>query len=64
MRIVVDPDLCEGNAKCQESAPEVFQVGDDDRAKVLIERPDEALHARVDLAARRCPRGAIRLIED
>jgi ferredoxin len=64
MRVVVDPDLCEGNGKCEMAAPEVFKVGDDDRAQILIERPGDDLRASVELAARRCPRGAIRLVQD
>ena len=33
MRIVIDHDLCEGNAVCVRVAPEVFIVGDDDQAQ-------------------------------
>ena len=62
MRVIVDQDLCEGNAVCQQHAPEVFQVGDDDKARVLLE-PGEALRAKVELAVKRCPRHAIRLEE-
>ena len=64
MRVVVDRDLCEGNGVCARLAPEVFRVGDDDQAEILIERPDQALHARVEAAARGCPRQAIRLLVD
>jgi ferredoxin len=63
MRIVVDHELCEGNAECMKAAPEVFRVGDDDQVEVLIERPPEALRARVELAVRRCPRRALALEE-
>ncbi|MGH7894810.1 MAG: ferredoxin [Candidatus Binatia bacterium] len=64
MRVVVNPDLCEGNALCVKEAPEVFALGDDDQARVLVERPDESLRAKVDRAVRRCPRNALTLIED
>ena len=63
MRVVVDHNLCEGNGRCNEIAPEVFELRDDDRSYVLIEQPPPALRAKVELAARRCPRQAIRLIE-
>lgn len=63
MKIVVDYDLCEGNAECMKAAPEVFVVGDDDRAKILIENPGEELRAKVEKAVRRCPRQAITLRE-
>jgi ferredoxin len=64
MRVRVDEALCEGNAMCAKVAPEVFVVGDDDRAHVLIGRPDEALRARIVEAVRRCPRQALALVED
>lgn len=64
MRVVVDPDLCEGNRKCELAAPEVFRVGDDDLARVLIERPPEELREKVERAVRLCPRQAIRLLDE
>ena len=30
MRVVVDLDACEGNARCMDVAPEIFELGDDD----------------------------------
>jgi ferredoxin len=64
MRVIVDRTLCEGNGLCERASPEVFKVDDDDQAGVLIERPGEALRGQVETAARRCPRQAIRLVED
>ncbi len=64
MRVVIDEMLCEGNAECMKAAPEVFVVGDDDRARLLVERPPDALRARVETAVRRCPRQAITLRDD
>ncbi len=64
MRVVVDPNLCEGNARCVHAAPEVFRLEDDDQARVLIEHPGEELRAAVERAVRLCPRLAIRIEED
>ena len=64
MRVVVNRDLCEGNALCVKEAPEVFALADDDQARDLIEHPDESLRAKVDRAVRRCPRNALTLLED
>lgn len=64
MRVVIDEMLCEGNAECMKAAPEVFVVDDDDQARLLIERPPDALRARVEVAVRRCPRQAITLRDD
>lgn len=63
MKVVVDLKLCEGNMRCQEAAPEVFQVGDDDKSRVLIDNPPERMREKIKLAARLCPRQAI-TIED
>lgn len=63
MKVVVDYDLCEGNAVCMKVAPEVFEVGDDDRARLLLEQPGEDLRAKVEAAVRRCPRQALAIAE-
>ena len=64
MKVVVDQQLCEGNMRCQEAAPEVFEVGDDDKSRVLIGNPPESMRAKIKLAARLCPRQAITISED
>ncbi len=64
MRVVVDRNLCESNARCMAAAPEVFLVEDDEEVRVLQERPPEELRAAVELAVARCPRGAIRIVEE
>ena len=61
MRVVVDTALCEGNAVCMNVAPEVFVVGDDDLARVLVDSPDESLRPKIEMAVRRCPRQALSL---
>ena len=43
MKIVVDYDLCESNARCMEVAPEVFLVDEDGSLNVLQEHPPEDL---------------------
>jgi ferredoxin len=64
MKVRVDYDLCEGNAVCVKVCPEVFEVGDDDRAHLRVEQPGEALRAKLELALRRCPRQALSITED
>ena len=63
MRVIVNRELCEGNAVCMQVAPEVFDVGEDDKARLLVETPDEALRAKVAEAVRRCPRQALAIDE-
>ena|SRR5229473_3651450 len=64
MKVLVDHKLCEGNGRCIEVASEVFELRDDDRSYVLVERPAASLSSNVRLAASLCPRQAIRIIED
>ena len=64
MRIVVDRDLCEGNARCTRIAPALFEVGDDDKLRVLVERPDAALRETVEAAVALCPRQALAIVDE
>lgn len=64
MRVVIDHALCEGNGVCAQVAPEVFVVGDDDQARLFVERPPDALRAKVEAAVRRCPRQALSIAEE
>ena len=61
MKVIVDHSLCEGHARCMETAPEVFEVRDDDRSYVLIDEVPEAERAKIERAVQVCPRAAIRL---
>jgi ferredoxin len=64
MKVIVDHDRCEGNARCVAAAPEVFELREDDQAYVLIEEPDEELRPKIEQAIRVCPRQAIALVEE
>ncbi|HEY2664761.1 MAG TPA: ferredoxin [Candidatus Binataceae bacterium] len=59
MKVIIDRTLCEGNGRCVEFAPELFEVAADDKAHLLIEEPPEPMRAKVELAVRLCPRQAI-----
>lgn len=61
MRILVDRDLCEGNAVCMKVCPEVFSVDENDQVQIRVETPGEDLRAKVEAAVRRCPRQALKL---
>jgi ferredoxin len=64
MKVMVDPDRCEGHARCVELAPEVFALNDEGLSTVLLDHPGEELRAKVEAAVRLCPRQAILLTED
>lgn len=65
MRLAVDYDLCEGNERCMDVAPEVFQI-DDATGVVRLEMTaiPEHLREKVALACGKCPRGALKLEEN
>jgi ferredoxin len=63
-KIVIDYSRCESNARCMEVAPEIFQVGDDDKLTVLNERPPESSRERVLKAIKVCPKQAISIVEN
>ncbi len=64
MKIVVDYDLCEANARCQENAPEVLRVDDEDHLHLLIDKPGEELRDKIEEAVRSCPRQALSIRDD
>jgi ferredoxin len=60
-KVRVDTRLCEGHALCIDSAPEVFDLGDDDVA-TCVETPPEAMWDKVQAAINSCPRQAISFV--
>lgn len=65
MKIVVDFDKCIAAGQCVLAADDLFAQNEDDGIVVLLSRtvPAERLEAAQD-AARRCPTGAIAIVED
>ena len=61
MKVVVDLDLCEDNARCVKAAPEVFALDDQDGVNILLPEIPEALREKVLDAERKCPRCAIKI---
>ena len=56
----VDELTCELHGKCQENAPEVFRLADDDDwSQVILDPVPDALHEKVERAILTCPRQAI-----
>lgn len=60
-RIVVDRDTCDGYGNCVFVAPEIFDLGDDDRVVLRAEEVTDDNHDAVDLAVGECPTRAISL---
>ncbi len=61
MKIIVDYDLCEANALCMDSCPEVFRVEEDDSLTILMSEIPEKLRGKLEESVRLCPRQALRI---
>ncbi len=59
VEIIVDAELCEGHALCVAAAPDVFEIGEDEKAIVLPVELTEDILKQVDDAILRCPVQAI-----
>jgi ferredoxin len=57
LTVTVDRALCIGSGDCVDTAPDVFQLDDEDRAVVVD--PDGASVDDIVDAARNCPVGAV-----
>ena len=64
MRVEVDRDLCESNAVCVGIAPDIFDLGDDDLARVLVDEVPQGREDEVREAVGLWPKIALKLHED
>lgn len=69
MKASVNKDLCIGCGACAAIVPDVFQIGDDGLAEVIIDDKikeisiNESLYDEVQDAAEGCPTSAIEIKE-
>ncbi|MFA1546240.1 ferredoxin [Actinomadura chokoriensis] len=59
MQVTVDPDRCQGHARCWEICPEVFSLDEQGHGSVTVEEVPPELQAKARDAARNCPERAI-----
>jgi ferredoxin len=59
MKVSVDPDLCQGHARCWQICPDVFDLDDEGHASVAIDGVPADLAEKVLEAVRNCPERAI-----
>lgn len=60
-RVTVDGSRCEGHGLCQATAPDVFEVDDDDIARVRHDPVPETLMSQAEAGVRACPVAALTL---
>ena len=64
LRVVADVALREGLANCVDGAPDVFELEDDDRVRVLKFHISEADSMYLEYAVRSCPVSALTVERD
>lgn len=63
MRVSVDDDICAAFGVCVITCPEVFQLGEQGYAEVIVDEVPPELEDRVRKAAVECPSRAIEVEE-
>jgi ferredoxin len=64
VRIRIDPDKCQGHARCFGLAPDLFAVDDYGQASVIVDEVPAELEERANLAIANCPEFAIERVGD
>ena len=61
MRVAVDPELCQGHARCWDICPELFSLDDEGHGFVPVPDVPSELEAKAKEAVDNCPERAITL---
>ena len=61
MKVTIDKDLCTSCGLCVETCPDVFEMGDDDIAKVKVSAVPASAEASCKEAAESCPGESIKI---
>jgi len=64
VKVIINSELCEGHGTCEQQAPKLFVLGQDDKARLKGDAVSAETRAQLDRAVRSCPRHAIRIEED
>jgi ferredoxin len=65
LKVIVDPEVCQGHTLCNMVAPDVFHLRDEDgHASVALSEIPAGLEEVARRASLNCPEFAIRLVED
>ncbi|MCK5219273.1 ferredoxin [bacterium] len=63
MQVSIDETLCTGCSVCVSELPEVFEMGDDGLAKVIVTSPESELADKAKEVVPICPASAIKVEE-
>lgn len=63
MKTKVDPDTCIGCGLCPSIAPDVYEMGDDDKAHATVDKVPDGSEGAAQEAADSCPVSAISIDE-
>ena len=61
MRIVVDKEICTGQAMCESIAPDLFRVTGGGQAEIQVAAVPDGRLGQAKLAVSCCPNGALEL---
>lgn len=61
MKVAVDPELCQGHARCWDICPDLFSLDEEGHGFVPVPEVPPALEAKAREAAHNCPERAITL---
>ncbi len=64
MKIRVDPEKCQGHARCYSLAPELFEVDDYGQSTVIVDEVPAELEEKARLAIANCPEYAIEIVSE
>ena len=62
MKVTVDPDQCQGHARCWAICPEVFSLDEEGHSVVSVTDVPAELKTKVDRAVANCPERAITMV--
>ena len=63
LKVTVDRNICAGHALCQARCPEVYGADELGYCVILMEDVPDSLREQVELGAKSCPEGAIKVAE-
>ena len=62
MEVRIDTAACAGHGVCEALAPHIFELGDDMKARLVVDELVEDDRVDVQNAVNQCPEQALRLI--